>query len=247
MKKMSMVKWDNVCKPKTWGGLGLKRIDAMNNALLIKIGWSLITSSDSLWVKVLRSKYGIEDQAVPQSLNTKSGSYMWKAIGIIWDKVLQGIRWNLGDGRKVKFWWDCWALKDKRLIFYAQQPLPEELINSTVSDCVNGDGSWNWGLFANLLPDNVILRIAPIKPPLNSGGKDEIRWAHSKTGIFKVKSAYLYLIQQKKLTLFQFLIKAAFWRLNSTNIYIYMYIFPKRNGDHMSVRVKSCNRESKLE
>ena len=64
MKKMSMVKWATVCKPKTWGSLGLKRIDDMNKALLIKIGWSLITSS------------GIEDQVVPQSLNTKSGSYM---------------------------------------------------------------------------------------------------------------------------------------------------------------------------
>ena len=71
-----------------------------------------------------------------------------------------------------------------------------ELINSTVSECVNGDGSWNWGLFANLLPNNVILRIAAIKPPLNSGGRDEIRWAHSKTGLFIVKSAYLSLIQQ---------------------------------------------------
>ena len=92
MKKMSMVKWATVCKPRTWGGLGLKRIDDMNKALLIKIGWSLITSSDSMWVKVLRSKYGIEDQVVPQSLNTKFGSYIWKAIGIIWNKVFQGIR-----------------------------------------------------------------------------------------------------------------------------------------------------------
>ena len=81
---------------------------------------------------------------------------------------MQGIRWNLGDGRKVNFWWDCWALEDKPLIFYAQQPLPVELINSTVSKCVNGDGSWNWGLVANLLPNNVILRIAAIKPPLNN-------------------------------------------------------------------------------
>lgn len=110
---------------------------------------------------------------------------------------MQGIRWNLGDGRKVNFWWDCWALEDNPLIFYAQQPLPVELINSTVSKCVNGDGSWNWGLFANLLPNNVILRIAAIKPPLNNCGRDEIRWAHSKTWLFTVKSAYLSLIQQQ--------------------------------------------------
>ena len=43
-KKMSLVKWDHICQPKLCGGLGLKNLSLMNGALLMKIGWGLISS-----------------------------------------------------------------------------------------------------------------------------------------------------------------------------------------------------------
>ena len=35
-QKMSLVSWDLVCTPKSKGGLGFKKLDIMNNALIIK-------------------------------------------------------------------------------------------------------------------------------------------------------------------------------------------------------------------
>ncbi|KAL9408205.1 hypothetical protein AB3S75_046705 [Citrus x aurantiifolia] len=91
-KKMSLVKWDHICQPKLCGGLGLKNLSLMNEALLMKIGWGLISSPNSLWVQVLLSKYGLDHASLPNVLPTKYGSYMWKAVGGIWPEVLKGIK-----------------------------------------------------------------------------------------------------------------------------------------------------------
>ena len=40
-ERLSLVSWDIVCKPKSKGGLGIRNIIDLNNALLTKIGWKL--------------------------------------------------------------------------------------------------------------------------------------------------------------------------------------------------------------
>jgi len=35
-RKIAWISWDNICKPKLEGGLGIKHIDKFNNALLGK-------------------------------------------------------------------------------------------------------------------------------------------------------------------------------------------------------------------
>lgn len=44
--KMSMVGWDKVCLPKNHGGLSFKNLEAMNQALLMKISWGVIANED---------------------------------------------------------------------------------------------------------------------------------------------------------------------------------------------------------
>ncbi|KAH9667242.1 putative ribonuclease H protein [Citrus sinensis] len=80
-QRMSMVSWDNLCKPKAYGGLGLKDLNVMNKALLMKLSWGVISAKDSLWVQVLCTKYGANNSNPPLSLPTRYGSHMWKAIG----------------------------------------------------------------------------------------------------------------------------------------------------------------------
>ncbi|KAH9722962.1 reverse transcriptase domain-containing protein [Citrus sinensis] len=79
--KISLVSWDKVCQPKSCGGLGLKNLEVMNKALLMKAGWNLISSPSSLWTRVLLTKYGLNKENLPSVLPTKNGSYLWKSIG----------------------------------------------------------------------------------------------------------------------------------------------------------------------
>ena len=100
-RKLSLVKWNEICQPKSSGGLGLRDMRAMNDAFLMKIGWSLVTKPDSLWVKVLKSKYGIRDDALTVTNFSYSGSYLWRAIARVWNDVQQGIKWSLGKDKMV--------------------------------------------------------------------------------------------------------------------------------------------------
>ncbi|XP_043719471.1 uncharacterized protein LOC122667252 [Telopea speciosissima] len=56
-KKSSLISWDKMCRPKASGGLGFRKSEHHNQALLLKLGWRLITEPTSLWAKVLKAKY----------------------------------------------------------------------------------------------------------------------------------------------------------------------------------------------
>ncbi|KAK9181143.1 hypothetical protein WN944_024280 [Citrus x changshan-huyou] len=192
-QKLSMVSWRNVCKPKSIGGLGFKSLSMMNKALHMKLAWGFISSPESLWVKVLRTKYGVANDTLPETLHTRYGSHLWKSIGTVWSEVLASRRWCLGNGDSVRFWWDLWVTKDLPLAAYAMDTIPVHILDCKVSAFIKNDGSWWWDQFEHLLPNNIILQIAVVLPPSPMHGLDTCFWAHSRTGLFTTKSAYLML------------------------------------------------------
>ncbi|KAL9409489.1 hypothetical protein AB3S75_047816 [Citrus x aurantiifolia] len=105
LQKMSLISWHNICQPKMAGGLGFKRLDIMNEVLLLKVAWHLILEPNKLCVKVLSTKYGVHPSDIPHALPTRYSSHLWKFVGRVWDYVKRGLRWNVGNGLKVKFWW----------------------------------------------------------------------------------------------------------------------------------------------
>ena len=80
-KRYHLVSWDLVCLPKCYGGLGIRKIRHLNNALLAKHIWRIFQST-RVWRDILIEKY-----LRRQSLNfllakTKipQGSYLWNNI-----------------------------------------------------------------------------------------------------------------------------------------------------------------------
>ncbi|KAK2645858.1 hypothetical protein Ddye_021053 [Dipteronia dyeriana] len=56
-KGTHLVKWDTVCFHKIMGGLGIKRIKSMNQALLAKIDLRLLQNNVGTWCHLLKNKY----------------------------------------------------------------------------------------------------------------------------------------------------------------------------------------------
>lgn len=60
-KRIAWVKWERVCLAKNEGGLGVKNLEWFNKALLGKWRWRILNGEDSLWVRVMESRYGSID------------------------------------------------------------------------------------------------------------------------------------------------------------------------------------------
>ncbi|KAL5573075.1 hypothetical protein UlMin_022672 [Ulmus minor] len=97
-KPMCLKAWDALCKPKSLGGLGFRRMRDFNLALLSKWGWNILTVQNSLCLSVLRARYLLHTQFFEAS--SKAGdSKFWKSIlslkELIREGLLCGGRWLL--------------------------------------------------------------------------------------------------------------------------------------------------------
>nr|GEZ53940.1 RNA-directed DNA polymerase, eukaryota, reverse transcriptase zinc-binding domain protein [Tanacetum cinerariifolium] len=60
IRKMLLVKWNNVLASKEMGGLGVSSFYAFNRALIFKWVWRFRTQGNSIWTKVIKALHGEE-------------------------------------------------------------------------------------------------------------------------------------------------------------------------------------------
>jgi hypothetical protein len=91
-KKMHMVGWKKVCRPKKEGGLGLSCAKPRNVALLAKFNWRLIQEKDSPWVRTILAKYFPNGFVNSQNMVRRSGSSNWRGLKLGFDVFRAGLR-----------------------------------------------------------------------------------------------------------------------------------------------------------
>lgn len=97
-KKMHLVGWNKMTLNKQMGGLGIKKLQIQNLSLLSKWRWRFGSEKESLWVKTIKAKYGIEETNwLPcRPSNISNFSHIWtditsltceglEVVGIIFD------------------------------------------------------------------------------------------------------------------------------------------------------------------
>ena len=105
-KKLHLVGWKKITKPKKDGGLSLQSAKERNTALLAKLNWLFHQEKDSLWVKVLSHKYSRRRrQPLP---NPKSCSPIWAALKKGKPIFKKGIKWIASKESELSFWHDKW-------------------------------------------------------------------------------------------------------------------------------------------
>ena len=84
-RKIYLVRWTTVCMDKSKSGIRIKSFSNMNKALLSKWSWRFANERNSLWRKVICSKFG-ESCGEWHTSDIKSGygSSLWKDIRIEW-------------------------------------------------------------------------------------------------------------------------------------------------------------------
>jgi hypothetical protein len=105
-KKYHMVRWDTLCKPKDFGGLGFVDSRVRNICLMSKWIYKLESGSEDLSCQILRNKY-LRGAGFYQSSEV-GGSQFWKSLHKIKKWVCMGFVYKAGNGRKCFFWHDVW-------------------------------------------------------------------------------------------------------------------------------------------
>jgi hypothetical protein len=107
-KKYHMVKWEAMASPKEFGGLGFIDTRAMNTVLLAKWIFKLDRGDNNLALEVLRKKY-LKDKSFCQ-VECRGSSQFWQGLEKAKEWYERGLKWNIGNGKKIRFWHDVWLM-----------------------------------------------------------------------------------------------------------------------------------------
>ncbi|KAL5578314.1 hypothetical protein UlMin_020013 [Ulmus minor] len=184
-KRVQWLKWSELCRPKSKGGLGFRDLSMFNQAMLGKQVWRLITKPDSLIARVLKAKY-FPSSSIWEAHDKTNSSYMWRSI--LWGRnlVAQGVRWRVGNGSSIQIYQSRWLPTRKNFQVISPRTLPQD---SKVSVLMDEFGRWNKALIRVSFLEveaNIILGL----PRPSSHYPDCYYWHYEKKGIFSVKTVY---------------------------------------------------------
>ena len=109
-RKIHLINWEVVCSQKESGGLGIRKIDLLNKALLGKWIRRFGCEKDMFWRKVVGVKYG--QLGFGWRTREDCGTF---GVGV-WREIMKESSWcwsniefKVGKGTKVSFWTDHWC------------------------------------------------------------------------------------------------------------------------------------------
>ncbi|XP_026377691.1 uncharacterized protein LOC113271987 [Papaver somniferum] len=195
--------WGDIVKSKPCGSLGIRNTYATNRVFICKLGWRIVQNPEQLVSVFLINKYFPNQNLLEIDKAADSSSWIWKGIvkGLVFlrDNIVR----KINDGSSTNIWTDSW-------IPYATSPpissnpnysdykLVKELINEQ-------NNSWNVNLLNDLFSPEDVIKIRSIR--INVDQSDRIMWAHTKNGMFTIKSAYKVYVKES------YTIKeSSFWR-----------------------------------
>lgn len=143
-KGKSKVAWDIVCLPKHEGGLGIRRLECFNSALMTSHIWNLLTLKESLWVKWIH-EYKLKGRNFWDFPMQGNMSWGWRKILKLRPIIRKFIWSKIGNGRNTSLWFDTWADFEP----LAAQISPRDIarsglsLQSKVQDVIH-HGLWVW-------------------------------------------------------------------------------------------------------
>jgi hypothetical protein len=199
--KYHLVSWSKVCSPVSMGGLGIRNLLMFNRALLGKWLWRYGREREAWWRIAVDSKYGsVWGGWCSLEPAGSFGVGLWKNIRKGWEKVFSLSSFQVGDGSRIRFWQDKWCgevpLMDAFPGLYEIATMKDASVAVNL-EFLGGSNHWNvsfvraahdWevDVFASFFQVLYSVRV-------NRDCEDQMRWASSKRGLFKVKSLYCSL------------------------------------------------------
>jgi hypothetical protein len=126
-----------VAQKKEVGGFGIPDMRNLNLSLLNSWIFRYGLHTDSMWVKIVNHKYNTNNPNFFCS-NETAASPFWK--GVMWalQAARMGIKWLVGNGRKIRFWKDHWLGNSSQAIQFWALYVINEQHGKTISQVWDG-------------------------------------------------------------------------------------------------------------
>ena len=180
------MKWDTVCRPKSHGGLAIRKCCDNNLAINAKLGWELMNGSDRPWVKLIRDKYGCG--ANPRFWAKKTTySHIRKCIFNTKDILASGATWIVRNGANVSVMKDWWCGHEP---INSSVICNDDMVDMNVSSLISHNGCWKNDILMNTFPSYVVDAIISTPLPLSTVLQDSPPWIGKSSGKFSIFNCY---------------------------------------------------------
>lgn len=185
-RKMAWIAWSKLTLSKGNGGLGVRDIQAFNDAYLAKIPWKLLEKPNGLLGRTLLTKY-CPDGYLLNFIAPSAASHGWHSILVGRDLLLKNLGWIVGDGASIRLWEDPWLSLGAPCRPWG--PATEATAARTVKDLLYPDtGEWNRERIQSILPYNEEKNLCIQSS--TKGAPDVLRWLGTRSGDYSVKTGY---------------------------------------------------------
>ena len=186
-KKLHLVGWDKITRPKIEGGLQIRDVATQNLAMGGKILWNLITGRKTWSKQTLKKKYftGDRQRCLERPTKLQKGSPVFSLCKRALPFFTPKLTWSPGNGEKINIWEDS-ILGEQPLINYSDMSNIRDWLHAkncrTLMDISNWNrdedeswASWNLGELPHDLEEEAVslLNFLQGKSPINAKAKDK--------------------------------------------------------------------------
>ncbi|KAL0295376.1 UNVERIFIED_CONTAM: hypothetical protein Sradi_6838100 [Sesamum radiatum] len=175
------VSWQQVCRPVSEGGLGIRDIHSLNKGLMSRHLWRIMHDSTSIWVHWIL-QYRLRDSSV-WTIRTQTGTWGWRKLIRLRDSLRPHVLYQIGDGTSFSLWHDPWHPGGPMICQFPSGPRHTFIPPSAPLSTVIWEDTWSWPHITDMESIDITHDLPTIQ------GRDRILWTGPR-GSFSSAAAY---------------------------------------------------------
>lgn len=107
-KVYRLIKWKEVILDKAQGRLGIRNLKNQSRTLNLKWSCRYLQDPQSLWSKVIKSKFEAKDNCITKHVNSVYDMTLWISIRVLWPALKIQVSIRVQNDSRISFWSDNW-------------------------------------------------------------------------------------------------------------------------------------------